>query len=249
MKLSQQSLFAVAAISLVLPQIAGAQASWDPFIIRTVPGATTPVLPVESVSGQGITVNIDESGEKAGYGTSFFDGQTLSHVPGVAYSRVDPGLPDPYVNIWVSDGSHYAVIAPVTNMAPGGGYTSNDVNGLDMQSLGFNIYETDFTNLNWVYPGSQRVAQGLMKSDGSPVHVGDIGNLLVSDPGVYPSPPIGTGAPKHGTGFNLVFGDTQGNFLSPVPYTLEAVQVPEPTGLAAMGLVIAGVANRRRRSA
>ena len=83
-------------------------------------------------------MNIDEAGEKAGYGTHAFDGQTLSSIPGVSYARVDAGAPDPYVNIWITNGTNYAVIAPVANMQNGGGYTSNDVNGLDLQTLGFN---------------------------------------------------------------------------------------------------------------
>jgi len=242
--------FALAAAAPAVALGAGASdtsaQSWNEFVIRTVPGAVTPVVPVESPSGFGITVNIDESGEKAGYGTGFFDGQAVSSIPGVSYTRVDPGLPDPYVNIWVTDGTNYAVIAPVTNMMSGGGYTSNDVNGLDIQTLGFNVYETNLTNLSWMYPGATRVAQGLMKSDGTPVLVSEIGGLLVDDPGIY-SGFVGTGAPKNDTGFNLIFGDTQGNFVSPVPYVLENVAVPEPTGLAVVGLGGAALLARRRR--
>ena len=234
-------------------------ANWDAFTIRTVAGALTPVVPVESASQQGITVNIDEGGEKAGYGTNVFDGQSVNNVQSVSYTRVDAGAPDPYVNIWVTDGSNYAVIAPVTNMQPGGGYTSNDVNGLSLQTLGFNVYETSFANLNWLYGGAQRLGQGLMKADGTPVLLGDLSaSILVDDPGFgnY-SAFVGSGAPKNNTGFNLIFGDTQGNFVSPLPYHLENVTVsgagnqavPLPAVAWAGMALFGGIAAKRKRGA
>jgi hypothetical protein len=247
---STRKLVLAVAACVVLP--AGAEAAtWSPFVIRqaSVQPATTPVFITGAPDGRAVTTQIDESGEKTGYGTSDFNGQALGTVTGVSYTRLDAGAPDPYVNIWVTDGANYAVIAPVANMTAGGGYTSNDVNGLPLQTLGFNIYETNFANLNWVFPGSTRQGQGLMKPDGNPVTLADIAGLTINDPGVYPNPPVGTGAPKNGTGLNLIFGDTQGNFASPMPYSLANVSaVPEPATLGVLALAGLALTGRRRRS-
>jgi hypothetical protein len=247
----------LAALAMASTAAVSAQAqTWEPFVIRTVAGATTPVVPVGTSNGTSFTVNIDEAGEKAGYGTSFFDGGALSNVQSVSYTRVDPGTKDPYVNIWIRDNAgHSAVIAPVTNLASTGGYTSNNVDGLNLQALGFNIYETDFNDLGWLgIAGAHRVAQALIQggdalgNGGTVVTLADIGGLTVDDPGSPYSGFVGTGAPKNDTGFNLIFGDTQGNFTSPVPYSIANVSaVPEPGTFALIGLGAAAMLLRRGR--
>jgi hypothetical protein len=239
------------SVSAFSQSASAATVNWDAFIIRTVVGATTPVVPVESASGQGVTVNIDESGEKAGYGTTAFNGLNLGTLGSISYTRLDAGIPDPYLNIWITNGTDYALIAPVTNMATGGGYTSNDINGLSLKTLGFNIYETNFANLSWILPGAQRVAQGLMHADGTPILLSEIAGLTMADPGVYPNPPIGSGAPKNGSAVNLIFGDTMGNFVSPLPYQLEGVTATAvPIPMAALGaLPLLGLAALKRRRA
>lgn len=240
MKLSTLA-FAVLAAAVAS---ASQAATFNPFVIRTNPSATTP-LTITDVAGV-VTTNVDESGEKTGYGTSYFDGQTIGALTKVTYNRIDAGPRDPYLNIWITDGTHSAVIAPVANMNGAGGYTSNNINGLDLQTLGFNIYETDFSNLSWLgVPGATRTLSALT-AGGAPVTLSQIAGLTIQDPGTY-SGFVGTGAPKNGTGLNLIFGDTQGNFTQPLPYVISNVQVPEPTTLAALGAAsLLGLGRRRR---
>lgn len=247
-----------AAVALAAAGLASATASntaaaatWAPFVIRqanTQP-ATTPLFINGAVDGSSVTTQIDESGEKTGYGTSDFDGQPLGNITSLNYTRLDSGVPDPYVNIWVRDGlGHSAVISPVANMTASGGYTSNDVNGLNLQNLGFNIYETDFSDLSWLgVAGAQRVNQAVI-AGGQVVTLADIASLIVDDPGAPYSGFVGTGAPKNNTGFNLIFGDTQGNFATPIPYNLSNVNVvPEPGTFGLLGLAGAGSLLTRRR--
>jgi hypothetical protein len=247
MKLSTLKLaFAVASIASIALSTGAQAASFNPFIIRTIASPTTP-LTITDVAGV-VTTNVDESGEKTGYGTSAFDGQTISALTTVTYNRIDAGPRDPYLNIWITNGVKSAVIAPVVGMTGTGGYTSNNINGLNLQTLGFNIYETDFSDLSWLgIPGATRVASALV-AGGNAVTLSQISGLTIQDPGVgnY-SGFVGTGAPKNGTGLNLIFGDTQGNFSQPLPYVISNVAVPEPTTLA----VVAGASAlglRRRRA-
>jgi hypothetical protein len=218
--------------------------SFNPFIIRTIGSPTTP-LTITDVAGV-VTTNVDESGEKTGYGTSAFDGQTIGALTAVSYTRVDAGPKDPYLNIWITNGVKSAVIAPVVGMNGSGNYTSNNINGVNLQTLGFNIYETDFSDLSWLgVAGATRVNAALI-AGGNAVTLSQIAGLTIQDPGSY-SGFVGTGAPKNGTGLNLIFGDTQGNFAQPLPYIISNVAVPEPTTLTALGA--ASVLGFRRRRA
>ncbi|MGN6627396.1 MAG: PEP-CTERM sorting domain-containing protein [Tepidisphaeraceae bacterium] len=240
-----KSLAAVlSVVALAAPTFAAPV--WNAFTIRTVSGANTPVVPVGTSDGSAFTVTIDESGEKAGYGTSYFDGQTVGSLTTVNYDRLDAGTKDPYLNLWVTDGTHSAVLAPVANMTASGNYTSNNVDHLNLQSLGFNIYETDFSDLSWLVPNATRVNQALIANN-QVVTLADIASLTIEDPGTY-SAFVGTGAPKNGTGFNLIFGDTQGNFSSPTPYSIANVTVPEPASLGLAALSGAALLRRRRKA-
>jgi hypothetical protein len=254
MKLSNLKI-AVALTSLALCSAANAAATFNPFIIRSAAGAVTPVSIVGTSDGSSVTAQIDEGGEKAGYGTSFFNGQSVRSIGSVSYTRLDPGTHNPYVNFWVTDGTHHAVVAPniYNSYGTGGAPVGTDVNGLNIQSLGVNIYETDTTDLSWLTPGGvyNSAFQGLATSSGglfTPVKVSDLYSTL----SVYGNTTFGgTGATKSGDGFAIIFGDTQGNFTNPIPYSLANVSVaatPEPTTLAALGAASAMGLRRRRRA-
>jgi hypothetical protein len=254
-------LLAGAACSGMFTTAAHADVIWNPFVIRTVSGAATPVVPVGTSDGSSFTVTIDESGEKAGYGTVNFNGQSISSISSVSYDRIDTGSKSPYVNIWVTDGTNYAVIAPnvYSSYGAGGAPVSVDVNGLNIQSLGVNVYETNTASLGWLAPGAvyNPAFQGLATFSAgqyTPVTVGDLFDSLT----IYGNTTLGgTGAPKAGTGFNLIFGDTQNNFTTGVPYVIgdvsvatTAAPVPLPAaawaGMALFGGI--GVSKLRRRS-
>ena len=254
-------LVAGAAFSGMLTTVAQADAIWSPFVIRTVDGASTPVTPIGTSDGSSFTVTIDESSEKAGYGTASFNGQSISSISSVSYDRIDPGTKSPYVNIWVTDGTNYAVIAPNVygSYGPGGAPVGVNVNGLNIQDLGVNVYETNTANLGWLAPNAVYNAafQGLATlgvNGYTPVTVGDLFDSLT----IYGNTTLGgTGAPKAGTGFNLIFGDTQNNFTTGVPYVIgnvsvetTAAPVPLPAaawaGMALFGGI--GASKLRRRS-
>ena len=86
------------------------------------------------------------------------------------------------------------------------------------------VFETDLTNVTWISPGAYLGGNGhyLYGSDDTLLTIADIGHLTIMPP--TPSelsgglPGVGSGAPRElGTniayGFNLVFGDTQSNYI------------------------------------
>ncbi|HZZ41527.1 MAG TPA: hypothetical protein VFE58_01195 [Tepidisphaeraceae bacterium] len=214
--------------------------SWDPFVIRNANAVPhdAPTI-TENADGQGVTTTIDEAGQKTGYGTTGVDGDTIGSLVSLSYTRTDAGTSSPYLNIWVTDGTNYALIAPVAGGLHGGGYSTNNINGLSLQTLGFNIYDNSTgANYDWLFTGATRDAGpgSLLKSNGDIVTLADISNLLINVPSTYP---VDTGAPETGDGFNLVFGDTQGNFVTPIPYAIDNVTLTTvvPTPAAALGAI------------
>lgn len=249
-------LATVAATGVFTPTVVEAAPSdWEAFIIRHNASPTTPLTITENVEGDGVTTQIDEASEKTGYGTNFFDGQSIRTVGSVSYDRLDAGTKTPYVNIWVTDGTRYAVVAPnvYNSYGAGGAPITPNVNGKNIQDLGVNIYETDTSDLSWLTPGGVYNAafQGLATFDGTsytPVKVSDLyASLTVYGNTTYG----GTGATKSGDGFALVFGDTQGNFTSAIPYEVDNVSVtavPEPATLGLLAVGAIALLGRKRRA-
>lgn len=217
-------------LAVLAASCAGVQASsldWNAFVIRNANG-TGDIPPItENADGAGVTTSITEASQKTGYGTSGADGQTVGSLISLSFDRNDAGSGYPYLNIWVTDGTHHALIAPVSDGLAGGGYgLPNDINGLNLQTLGFNIYDNDAANYDWLFPGATRdLPSGgpgsLLKPGGAIVTLSDIASLLIGEgPAVSDA-----GAPQAGYGVNLVFGDTQGNFTSPIPYQIDNVSL------------------------
>ncbi|MGB7160589.1 MAG: PEP-CTERM sorting domain-containing protein [Tepidisphaeraceae bacterium] len=240
---------AVAAFMAV--STADAAVSWDAFQVRDsngdAPGGTNPVF-AERISQQGIDTTV-ATGEKVGYGTSHFNGQNVADVPGITWDVLAaPNMntaneKSPYLNLWIGKSGSHAVIAPFS------GPTTN-VNGLNWDSLNVFIYESDFTtptSLDWIESGAERTGQQLFHSDNTPFTIGELGALgvVLEDPGVYPNPPVGAGAPKHGTAFNLIFGDSASNYVG--TYSIDNIVVPEPTGIALTAMGAGALLLRRRR--
>jgi hypothetical protein len=236
----------VSLVALTIGVQSSHGASWNEFVIlNSNVGGVAPA--VAEVGTDGVTASILLAGQKAGYGTPDADGSPVSSLVSLSYTRNDAGTSDPYLNIWVTDGVNSAVIAPVVGMVAGGGYSTVNINGVPLQTLGFNIYETNFGSLNWLVPGAIRSGAGLMHADNTPVLISEIGSLLIDDPNPTYSRFEGTGAPKNNTGFNIIFGDTGNNFTSAIPYSLSNVTlVPEPTSFCIIGGTLIAFACRRR---
>jgi len=187
--------------------------NWAPFYIRNNAGTIaapwdTDMNITENAAGDGFSAATPRSGQKVGYGTNQFDGVKVNSINSLNYQTIT--LPAPgvraYINMWVTDGSHYAIIS-----------SENEYLGTNfLTRQEWKVFETDFTNLNWLFEGGTGGRDGAqyLTRNGIKVSLADFGNnIVLNDLGTYPSPPVGTGAPRAGYGLQLIFGDTQANFV------------------------------------
>ena len=163
----------------------------------------------ENEPGDGFSYSTPRGGQKVGYGTKFFDGYKINTISSVNWNLIsgNPGI-GPYLNIWVTDGQgNYAIIA-----------SENNYRGTDFTTRReWKIFEygTSTTNFNWLFDAGTggRDAAQYLTLNGIRVTLKDLSDrIIIGDPGVYPTPNVGTGAPRGGYGFNLIWGDTQANF-------------------------------------
>jgi hypothetical protein len=169
-------------------------------------------LATESVHEEGANFVTPASGDKAGYGTHFLDGQPLTTLQSIDWV-MDHGSPTsiPYLNIWFSDGTNYAIAAP--QQVGTYEYRGSLVNISDV-----NVKVYEYASLDWMTPGATtRDGAQYLCNDGVRVTFGELasyfgGGLMIQDPGTYPAP-IGSGPPKNGTGFNIIYGDTLSNYV------------------------------------
>lgn len=254
MKPSLLTYAGVASIALFSAQ--SASAAFVEYIIR---GA--PTIQVNNVYQPGATEFIISAGsQKAALGSSDINGSTLGSITSLKIDRLDDRTRftagsgpyvAPYLNFWITDGVHYAVVA-------------NEPSDPAFQPLYSNGYDLDFADL------SDKVAKIYENNDKSWLPNNGL-NLLFSDLAgfVIQAPTVadltlgwaglGTGAPREfGTniayGVNWVFGDTLSNYVSGAEgYVVAnaAVQaangVPEPGSFALAGLALLGLAAVRRR--
>jgi hypothetical protein len=199
-------------------------------------------------------------GDKAGYGTSYFDGMQFESLQSVSFLIENaPGPWMPYINIWITDGlGNYAIVANEPSNPEYNPYyanypyaADNTQVSLNLTGMTFKIHETlqvpnpPNTNYGWLGGDSFITYAELAAS-----------NWTIADPTNWG----GTGAPKAGHGFNLVYGDTLSNYVSgdegyvisnvTINGNLEAgavVPIPAaaPLGLLGMGLI--GLISRRRK--
>ena len=200
----------------------------------------------------------------AGFGSNDINGITVAEITALGITRHDdttrfsagsgPAVA-PYFNIWVTDGTDYAVIAnEPSNPAfqplfvdNGDGSKTYDLSYADIASTRVKIYETAGwnTNSSWVH--------NLFGPDD--LTFADVASLTIAAPPVAyvdASTAIGGGAPDVlGTnvayGFNWVFGDTLANYVSGETegFVVSApVATPEP---ASLGLLAIGAMAMIRR--
>lgn len=171
----------------------------------------------ENAAGDGYTFGTPRSGQKVGYGTNFFDGvkvNTLETVNWTAVSGMQGGIVT-YLNIWVTDGTNYAIIAS-ENLYAGTNFTTR-TEWKVFESAG-NACSGACPALNWLFDDGSAAGRTnqYLTDDGVNTTLGALGdNIVIASPPVY-GPFVGTGAPRGGYGLNLIWGDTQSNFLQPV---------------------------------
>ncbi len=195
-----------------------------PFYIRNNGSTITPpwdsdMSVMENSAGDGFSAATPRGGQKVGYGTNFFDGRMLNTLDTVNWDRLS-GASNlvAYLNIWVTDGTHYAVIA-----------SENDYRGTDFATrTEWKVFEYDTTGgdsvaLDWLCANGDggRVNQYLT-CGGTNATLSSLANVTLKSPTTYPTY-VGTGAPRGGYSFNLIWGDTSVNFLG--TYSLENVSI------------------------
>lgn len=164
----------------------------------------------ENADGDGFLALTPRGGQKVGYGTNFFDNIPVSSIQSVSWEKLagKAGLVA-YLNIWVTDGTRYAVIA-----------SENDYRGTDFSTRQeWKVFEYDTTaGLNWLCPTGTigGVSSQYLTCNGTKATLADIpDNVKILSPNMTTPPPyITTGAPRGGFGFNLIWGDTQLNFTN-----------------------------------
>ena len=170
----------------------------------------TDVLLTENANGDGFLYSTPRAGQKVGYGTDFFDGQKLNSIQSVNWTLLsgNSGIV-PYLNIWVTDGlGNYAVISSENNYVGTNFSTRTEWKIFE--------YGTSKTNFDWLFDSGTGARDGAqyLTLNGSRVNLSQLSDrIVIGDPGIYPSTNVGTGAPRAGYGFNLIWGDTQANFV------------------------------------
>lgn len=213
---------------------------------------------VENAAGNGFAAMTPRAGQKVGYGTDFFNGTQLNSFQSVNWDFVSgsTGSAIPYLNLWVTNGVNHAIIA-----------VGDDYRGTDFQAAGptpptWLVFEfdTSVAGLNWLFGGSGTTTRNgqRLELDGAEVTLADFSDDVVLFAGApFGSTGVGTGAPQGGFGFNVIFGDTQANYVG--EYIIEnltvtvdgevfAAGVPEPGMLALFGLGLFGLGAMRLRT-
>lgn len=187
-----------------------AQPDFFAFYIRNNSGTTqapwdADMTIAENTEGDGFSALTPRSGQKVGYGTNFFDGVPVNSLESTDWDKVSGAANPAYLNIWVTDGVNYAVIA-----------SENDYRGTDFQTrTEWKVFETDTNNLGWLCSTgpATKVSQYLLCNGVNATLASIPANVTIMSPPGFPWPHVGTGAPRGGYGFNLIYGDTASNFL------------------------------------
>jgi hypothetical protein len=249
----------VAAVLMTVQVSLAGIADFEVFHIRNNDGSITApwdgdIVITENSGGTGFSAVTPRSGQKVGFGTHAFDGKRINTIETASFDKVSgvSGIV-PYLNMWVTDGANHAIIS-----------SENDYRGADFATRQeWKVFEYDaVVGLDWLFDAGVggRVNQYLTLN-GVNATLADLSDsIILSDPGApYPGY-VGTGAPRGGYSFNVIFGDTQANYVG--SYEIEnlsvvvdgtsyaaANAVPEPSTLAIWGVLggLGLIAARRGR--
>lgn len=167
----------------------------------------------ENAAGDGFTFATPHGGQKVGYGTEFFNGVRINTLESVNWNWLSVPANNgiiPYLNIWVTDANNFALISSENNYRG-----TNFGTRREWKIFEYGPSKTDFSWLFDGRPASRDAAQYLVLN-GQRITLSDISNrILINDPRWYPSGNVGSGAPRGGYGLNLIWGDTQNNFVVP----------------------------------
>ena len=239
-----------------------AQAGFTSFTIRSTPQ----ILP-NNVYVLGATeFVISAGGQKAALGSDDQNGQTLGSLTQLSITRHDdstrftPGSGPavaPYFNIWITDGTNYAVVAnepsngsfaAFRTAGPNGGF-SYGFSTAAMAAEPAKIFEAPNASIknSWVHIALNMVGQDLTFADVAGFTIGAPSAAYIAG-----GNGIGSGAPREfGTnvayGVNWVFGDTLSNYVSGAEGYVVSNPGVIPAPSAASLLVLGGLGAMRRR--
>lgn len=267
MSISKLRFVCLTAIATLAVGVSSVQAAYTGFAIRNSPTINTIGANTEFI--------IESAGQKGGYGSDDINGAKIGQITNLGITRFDdttrftagsgPAV-GPYLNIWVTDGVNFAVLANEPSnpdfqplfIDNGNGTKSYSLDFADLADKRVQVYET----ANGGYNSTNTWVHNLVNING-PLTFGDLANLTIGAPSpsyISGGNGIGGGAPREdGTniayGVNWIFGDTLANYVTGddgyIVGNGVAQAVPEPATVALAGVAGLGLlaTARRRRNA